>query len=479
MKAQAVTESFKCGENVMWSYNSETYTVTISGNGDMDEVLNKSWNLDLYAKCRDEAKKVVIEDGITSMTRLLFVQFLNLETAAIGKDISVISYGAFDSCDKLSKVVLKKGLKKIDEYAFELCKSLKTIDLPYGLESIGMGAFHYCGLQGELVLPETVKEIGTCAFYAATGLTKIVVPVGVKKIENLTFVNYATVVIMNRNCEIVDAEGGSTGFAYTIQGSISGYVGSTAHEYALKYNKAFIPLPEHDHKYTTKVTKKATCSQKGKKVYTCSCGDTYTKTIAKTEHTYKSSVTKATLSKNGKIVKTCKVCGYKTNSTIAKIKSVKLSSSSYIYDKKEKKPTVTVKDSNGKTIKSKYYTVAYSGKRKAVGTYSVTITFKGNYSGSKTLKFKIVLGQVTGVKYSEKGKGMTLSWKKVEGATGYILYEYNTRTGKYEEKFRTKSNSIGKDKVSGNSYTVRIRAYYVRDGKEYYGEYSSAKKIKL
>lgn len=74
---------------------------------------------------------------------------------------------------------------------------LKTIDLPYGLESICNSAFYTCGLQGELVFPETVKEIGACAFFATTRLTKIVVPAGVKKIENLTFVNYATIVIMN------------------------------------------------------------------------------------------------------------------------------------------------------------------------------------------------------------------------------------------------------------------------------------------
>lgn len=48
------------------------------------------------------------------------------------------------------------------------------------------------------------------------------------------------------------------------------------------------PTPEvHTHKYTEKVTTKATCKSTGVKTFTCSCGDSYTETIAKTTtHTF-------------------------------------------------------------------------------------------------------------------------------------------------------------------------------------------------
>lgn len=41
----------------------------------------------------------------------------------------------------------------------------------------------------------------------------------------------------------------------------------------------------HSHSYTQQVTKKATCSETGVMTYTCSCGDSYTEVIPKTNHT--------------------------------------------------------------------------------------------------------------------------------------------------------------------------------------------------
>ena len=41
---------------------------------------------------------------------------------------------------------------------------------------------------------------------------------------------------------------------------------------------------EHTHQYQEKVTKPATCTEKGLKTYTCSCGDSYTRDIPLAEH---------------------------------------------------------------------------------------------------------------------------------------------------------------------------------------------------
>ena len=68
--------------------------------------------------------------------------------------------------------------------------------------------------------------------------------------------------------------------------------------------------------------------------------------------------------------------------------SVTLSTSTYAYDGKAKKPGVTVK-LNGKTLKNGTdYTVSYSNNTK-VGTATVKITGKGNYTGSVSKTFKI------------------------------------------------------------------------------------------
>lgn len=108
-------------------------------------------------------------------------------------------------------------------------------------------------------------------------------------------------------------------------------------------------------------------------------------------HSYSTTTKKATTSANGSITKVCKYCGKKTVTTIKRVSTVKLSATKYKYNNKVKTPAVIVKDSSGKTlVKNTDYTVTYSSGRRKVGTYNVKVTFKGKYSGTKTLSFKIV-----------------------------------------------------------------------------------------
>ena len=114
-------------------------------------------------------------------------------------------------------------------------------------------------------------------------------------------------------------------------------------------------------------------------------------TIMGAKHTHKYKVTKttpATLKNNGKITKKCSVCSATSSTVIYRPKTFKLSKTSYIYNGKAKKPTVTIKDTKGKTISKSNYSVSYSSNKK-VGTAKVKIKFKNNYKGSKTLSFKI------------------------------------------------------------------------------------------
>ena len=102
--------------------------------------------------------------------------------------------------------------------------------------------------------------------------------------------------------------------------------------------------------------------------------------------------------------------------------SVTLSTSTYAYDGKAKKPGVTVK-LNGKTLKNGTdYTVSYSNNIK-VGTAKVTITGKGNYTGSvsKTYSIKNNFKKATVSGISTKaftGKNITQS----------ITVKYNGKT---------------------------------------------------
>ncbi|MDE6413538.1 MAG: InlB B-repeat-containing protein, partial [Eubacterium sp.] len=128
-------------------------------------------------------------------------------------------------------------------------------------------------------------------------------------------------------------------------------------------------------------------------------------------HTYKTTTTKATTKKNGNVVKKCSVCGASTKTTIYSPKTITLSKTSYVYNGKAQKPTVTVKDSKGKKIATSNYTVTYPSGRKNVGKYTVTIKFKGNYSGTVKKTFTIKSKATTLSSVTAKSKGFTAKWK--------------------------------------------------------------------
>lgn len=77
-------------------------------------------------------------------------------------------------------------------------------------------------------------------------------------------------------------------------------------------------VENHTHSYTAKTTKAATCSAEGVKTYTCSCGDSYTESLAKTAHSYQSVVTKPDCTNGGYTTYACS-CGdtYSDNKTSA------------------------------------------------------------------------------------------------------------------------------------------------------------------
>ena len=254
-------------------------------------------------------------------------------------------------------------------------------------------------------------------------------------------------------------------------------------------NEAFRTATVHynycEHSYDNgKDTKKATCTATGIKTFTCSkCGETKEETIAKTAHTYKTTTTKATTSKNGSIVTKCSVCGnQKSKTTINYPKTVTLSATSYTYDGKAKKPSVTVKDSKGKKITASNYTVSYQSGRKNVGKYTVTIKFKGNYSGTVKKTFTIKPTATTLSSVSAKSKGFTVKWKKLTTQTTGYQIQYST-SSKFTSaktvtvsKNKTTSKTVSKLKAK-KKYYVRIRTYKTVGKTKIYSSWSKAKAV--
>ena len=161
--------------------------------------------------------------------------------------------------------------------------------------------------------------------------------------------------------------------------------------------------------------------------------------------------------------------------------SVTLSTSTYAYDGKAKKPGVTVK-LNGKTLKNGTdYTVSYSNNTK-VGTAKVTITGKGNYTGSvsKTYSIKNDFKKATISGISNKsytGKNITqsvtvkFSGKTLKNGTDYtVSYSNNKNIGTATVKIAgkgsytgtiTKTFKINPAKQEIQKLTAKSKAFFV------------------
>ena len=238
----------------------------------------------------------------------------------------------------------------------------------------------------------------------------------------------------------------------------------------------------HTHNLTLVAAKAATCTEGGKEAYyKCEgCGKFYedvlgTKeitdlaswgNIAKIAHTTKQTVTKATPTANGKIVNYCSVCKKTLSTTvIPKASSIKLKATSLTYNGKVRTPKVIVKDRTGKTlVKNTNYTVSYAKGRKYVGKYAVKITFKGKYSGTKTLYFTIKPKATSISSLTAGSKKFTVKWKKqATQTTGYqVQYSASSKFSKAKTVTVGKNTTVSKkiSKLSGKKkYYVRVRTY--------------------
>ena len=205
------------------------------------------------------------------------------------------------------------------------------------------------------------------------------------------------------------------------------------------------------------------------------------------KHSYGTAkVTKAaTTSKAGTLTYTCKLCGATKTAAINYAKSFKLSKTVYTYTGKALKPTVTVKDSKGNTLKNGTdYTVKYSNNTNP-GKATVTITLKGKYTGTKKLTFTINPKATTMGKVTAASKGFTANWKKQ--ATQTTGYEIQYSTSKKFEAKKTKTIKVTSAKTvskkvtklkAKTTYYVRVRTYKTVSKVNYYSDWSKAVSVK-
>lgn len=117
------------------------------------------------------------------------------------------------------------------------------------------------------------------------------------------------------------------------------------------------------------------------------------------------------------------------------------------------------------------YIFAVSADGKVVATCTVNV--------SKPVVTKPAKVKIKSAK--KKGKKVTLKWKKISDAAGYVVY-MKTNSGKFKAVKTVKKAKTVKAVISlkkGNKYSFKIRAYKLDEETNVYGAYSKIKKVKM
>ena len=178
-----------CGDNLTWTY--EDGTLTISGYGPMYDY-SSSYVPWYYWLTNSMVDTMVIEEGITSFCSGAFFNY--------GSGIDQVYYEgtlaqwcAIDFPDRFAnptfntanlyvdgqllegELVVPEGITRIGDYAFSCCGDLTDVVLPDGLTELGDGAFWGCGNLASINIPQGVTRIGSNAFYQCR-FTTITIP---------------------------------------------------------------------------------------------------------------------------------------------------------------------------------------------------------------------------------------------------------------------------------------------------------------
>ena len=505
-------------------------------------------NMDLPQVMRLEARafadctnlETISLPNVTYIGYNAFDNCTNLETISL-PNVTYIGYNAFDNCTNLETISLP-NVTYIGREAFDNCARLKEVRISdRGPQlTIGAKAFIKCrrltgllvdgsyeNLWPKLQVDETAMDPLTHVrlmfpvAYDANGGTDA--PAAERKVlgDDLTLTTReprrSGYVFAGWSTTANGAANYQPGDRYTADESVTLYAvwQKAAENYTLHYSTdQGVPVPASQTaaggtqvKLSTDVPRKSgyvflgwADRQGGTPAYRA--GDTYTlqqnttlyavwqaQEPAPEVHVYRTKVQPATWSADGRSYEVCDQCGAVRNTrVIAKAKTAALSAGNYTYDGKVKHPTVTVKDSKGKTLKKGTdYTVSYSSGCKNVGRYTVKVTLKGNYSGSKSMTYNINPKGTSVSKVTAAKKGFKVTWKKqATQTTGYEV-QYSTSSN---FKKGNKTVTISKNKTTSKSvsklsakkkYYVRVRTYKTVkiNGKnvKFYSGWSGAKSV--
>lgn len=108
-----------------------------------------------------------------SVKKIGYAAFYNtaLKEAVIPASVTEIDDWAFGECQNLEKAVLSDGLKSIGGAAFYECPELTDSNIPDSVTTLGDFAFGWCPKLKDMTIPDTIDNFGKCVFANTPGVT--------------------------------------------------------------------------------------------------------------------------------------------------------------------------------------------------------------------------------------------------------------------------------------------------------------------
>lgn len=411
-------------------------------------------------------EKVKLSKGMTAIPVSMFTN-QKVKNVEIPEGIKTIGKRAFAG-NRVETLKLSGTVEKIDEYAF-WNNQIKELEIPGNVKTIGRYAFQRTqdsikASINKVVLHEGLESIGKQAFYQTltSECKSIDLPTTVKVLDAAAFEGNAKVTLISLVEDQVNAVGD---YAKVV-------AKGTAHEIVLIHKVTFDAGEGKADAETARTDKDGKLAELPGAVR-----DGYT-----FEGWFTAAEGGVAVTADTVFDKDTTVFAHWKKNVVSATPSVKLSTSAYTYNGKVKTPGVKV-SVNGTVLTKDNYSVSYGKGRKNVGKYTVKVTLKNDYAGSKTVSFKINPPK-SAVKKLKKGKkSFTVYVKKQSKQTSGYQVQYSTskkfKSPKTKSLTSYKKTSLKVKKLKKHKkYYVRVRTYKKVGKAKYYSSWSSAKSVK-
>ena len=169
-----------CGENLTYVWDTETKTITISGEGAMTDWSANGSPFYAYA-IRNNCTSIVVEEGVTTIGSYAFYNLQKVTSLTLPSTLTEIHEAAFLNLKVLTECDIPTGVTVIGKKAFTGCYVLEDVELPQGLLTLGEGAFSDCRAFTSVTIPPLITELPTNCFAQNWNVTSFNIPEGVVK----------------------------------------------------------------------------------------------------------------------------------------------------------------------------------------------------------------------------------------------------------------------------------------------------------